>query len=152
MQTSYLTLGDATAAPDLTGAATIAAAATSMVNLRLSPDLIEKERGAVLGEMRMYNDMPSDQHYNALMAAAFARHVLASSDGTSVCKCAAPMVPMAMPTSPSITTPPPWLIRPELASHTRFFSLSTAKQLSLTCCISMRLISNWAGSLSFSQI
>jgi zinc protease len=48
--------------------------ADRMVNLRLSPDLIEKERGAVLGEMRMYNDMPSDQHYNALMSAAFARH------------------------------------------------------------------------------
>jgi zinc protease len=48
--------------------------ADRMVNLRLSPDLIEKERGAVLGEMRMYNDMPSDQHYNALMAAAFQHH------------------------------------------------------------------------------
>ncbi len=45
-----------------------------MVNLRLSPDLVEKERGAVLGEMRMYNDMPSDQLYNALMAATFQRH------------------------------------------------------------------------------
>jgi len=48
--------------------------ADRMVNLRLSPDLVEKERGAVLGEMRMYNDMPSDQLYNALMAAAFQKH------------------------------------------------------------------------------
>ena len=28
-------------------------------------------------------------------------------------------------------------MRPELASHTRFFSIRTAKQLSLTCFISM---------------
>ena len=48
--------------------------ADRMVNLRLSADLIEKERGAVLGEMRMYEDMPSNQIYNALMAAAFERH------------------------------------------------------------------------------
>lgn len=48
--------------------------ADRMVNLRLSPDLIEKERGAVLGEMHMYADMPSEQHWNALMAAAFPAH------------------------------------------------------------------------------
>jgi zinc protease len=48
--------------------------ADRMVNLRLSADLIEKERGAVLGEMRMYEDMPSNQFYNALMAAAFKQH------------------------------------------------------------------------------
>ncbi|HUJ75475.1 MAG TPA: pitrilysin family protein [bacterium] len=52
----------------------IALEADRMMNLRLSPDLIEKERGAVLGEMGMYKDMPSDQLSNALMAAAFARH------------------------------------------------------------------------------
>ena len=34
----------------------------------------------------------------------------------------------------SITTPPPRLMSPELASQTRFFSFRTAKQLSLTCC------------------
>jgi len=32
----------------------------------------------------------------------------------------------------SITTPQARLMRPELASHTRFFSFRTAKQLSLT--------------------
>jgi zinc protease len=45
-----------------------------MVNLRLSPELIEIERGAVLGEMNMYKDMPSEQHWNTLMAEAFPRH------------------------------------------------------------------------------
>ena len=34
----------------------------------------------------------------------------------------------------SMTTPPPRLMSPEFASHTRFFSFRTAKQLSLTCC------------------
>src|SRR5690348_11771313 len=41
----------------------------------------------------------------------------------------------------SITTPPPRLIRPELASQTRFVSFSTAKQWSLTCCIFIELAS-----------
>ncbi len=45
-----------------------------MVNLRLSPDLIEKERGAVLGEMKMYKDMPSEQVWENLMAAAYPAH------------------------------------------------------------------------------
>jgi hypothetical protein len=36
---------------------------------------------------------------------------------------------------------PARLVRPELASHTRFFSFSTAKQLSLTCFISMGFVS-----------
>jgi len=48
--------------------------ADRMVNLRLSKDLVEKERGAVLGELRMYNDMPSEQLHNAFMAAAFEKH------------------------------------------------------------------------------
>jgi zinc protease len=48
--------------------------ADRMVNLKLSADLIERERGAVLGEMNMYKDMPSDQFWNAAMAAAFERH------------------------------------------------------------------------------
>jgi zinc protease len=52
----------------------IALEADRMVNLKLSADLIEKERGAVLGEMNMYKDMPSDQFWNAAMAAAFQRH------------------------------------------------------------------------------
>lgn len=52
----------------------IALEADRMVNLRLSPDLIERERGAVLGELKMYQDMPSDQFWNAAMAAAFSTH------------------------------------------------------------------------------
>jgi zinc protease len=48
--------------------------ADRMVNLKLSPELIEKERGAVLGEINMYKDMPSDQFWNAAMAAAFREH------------------------------------------------------------------------------
>ena len=48
--------------------------ADRMVNLRLSPELIERERGAVLGEMHMYEDMPSEQHWNAIMAQAFPAH------------------------------------------------------------------------------
>ncbi|MBI3994164.1 MAG: insulinase family protein [Candidatus Lambdaproteobacteria bacterium] len=48
--------------------------ADRMVNLRLSPELIERERGAVLGEMHMYEDMPSEQHWNAIMAHAFPAH------------------------------------------------------------------------------
>ncbi|HKI98843.1 MAG TPA: pitrilysin family protein [bacterium] len=48
--------------------------ADRMVNLRLSPELIEIERGAVLGEMNMYKDMPSDQLWNTLMAVAFPAH------------------------------------------------------------------------------
>ena len=52
----------------------IALESDRMVNLRLSPDLIDKERGAVLGEMHMYQDMPSEQLWNTLMAAAFDAH------------------------------------------------------------------------------
>jgi zinc protease len=48
--------------------------ADRMVNLRLSPDLIEKERGAVLGEMKMYKDLPSEQMWETVMASAFAEH------------------------------------------------------------------------------
>ena len=48
--------------------------ADRMVNLRLSPDLIERERGAVLGEMKMYKDMPSEQLWETVMAAAFRIH------------------------------------------------------------------------------
>ncbi|MEE8395490.1 MAG: pitrilysin family protein [bacterium] len=48
--------------------------ADRMVNLRLSPELIQRERGAVLGEIKMYRDMPSEQHWDALMAAAFPSH------------------------------------------------------------------------------
>ena len=50
----------------------IALEAERMRALKLSPDLIEQERGAVLGEMRMYQDMPSEQLWDALMAGAFA--------------------------------------------------------------------------------
>ena len=48
--------------------------ADRMVNLRLSPELIEAERGAVLGEMNMYNDMPSEQFWNTAMTEAFRGH------------------------------------------------------------------------------
>lgn len=48
--------------------------ADRMVNLRLSGELIEKERGAVLGEMKMYKDMPSEQLWETVMAAAYQRH------------------------------------------------------------------------------
>ena len=48
--------------------------ADRMVNLRLSGDLIERERGAVLGEMKMYKDMPSEQLWETVMAAAFGQH------------------------------------------------------------------------------
>ncbi|MCH9044863.1 MAG: insulinase family protein [SAR324 cluster bacterium] len=52
----------------------IALEADRMVNLRLSSKLIEIERGAVLGEMNMYKDMPSEQLWNTLTAEAFAAH------------------------------------------------------------------------------
>jgi zinc protease len=45
-----------------------------MVNLVLSPELLERERGAVLGEMQMYKDMPSDQLWNRVMAESFPAH------------------------------------------------------------------------------
>lgn len=45
-----------------------------MVNLVLSPELIERERGAVLGEMQMYRDMPSEQLWNTVMATAHPAH------------------------------------------------------------------------------
>jgi len=48
--------------------------ADRMVNLRLTPEQIEKERGAVLGEIHMYQDMPSEQHWHALMDEAFPHH------------------------------------------------------------------------------
>jgi zinc protease len=48
--------------------------ADRMVNLRLSPELIEAERGAVLGEIAMYQDMPSEQLWNTLMREAFPTH------------------------------------------------------------------------------
>lgn len=48
--------------------------ADRMASLRLSKELIEKERGAVLGELKMYQDMPSDDLWNHLMAAAFQSH------------------------------------------------------------------------------
>lgn len=48
--------------------------ADRMVNLRLSGELIERERGAVLGEMKMYKDMPSEQLWETVMAAAFGSH------------------------------------------------------------------------------
>ncbi len=48
--------------------------AERMANLRLSPDLIEKERGAVLGEIKMHKDMPSEQLWEALLAASFQSH------------------------------------------------------------------------------
>jgi len=72
--TSYDTTQYHVSVPAASLARVIEVEADRMVNLRLSPDLVEKERGAVLGEMRMYKDMPSDQFYNALMAAAFQRH------------------------------------------------------------------------------
>ena len=52
----------------------IALEADRMGGLRLLPDQIEAERGAVLGEMHMYQDMPSEAARDTLMAAAFARH------------------------------------------------------------------------------
>ncbi len=72
--TSYDTTQYYVSVPAASLARVIEVEADRMVNLRLSPDLVEKERGAVLGEMRMYKDMPSDQFYNGLMAAAFQRH------------------------------------------------------------------------------
>lgn len=48
--------------------------ADRMINLRLSPELIEIERGAVLGEINMYQDMPSEQLWNAMAARAYAHH------------------------------------------------------------------------------
>lgn len=48
--------------------------AERMANLVLSPELIEAERGAVLGEMRMYQDMPSEQLWNTMAAEAFPTH------------------------------------------------------------------------------
>ena len=48
--------------------------ADRMANLRLSGELIERERGAVLGEMKMYKDMPSEQLWETVMAAAFKQH------------------------------------------------------------------------------
>ena len=48
--------------------------ADRMANLKLSPELIEAERGAVLGEMHMYQDMPSEELWHAMTAAAFPSH------------------------------------------------------------------------------
>ncbi|MDH4246448.1 MAG: insulinase family protein [Deltaproteobacteria bacterium] len=48
--------------------------ADRMVHLRLSPELIEVERGAVLGELHMVKDTPSDQLWEGLMATAFDQH------------------------------------------------------------------------------
>lgn len=48
--------------------------ADRMAHLHLSSELIEVERGAVLGEMNMYRDMPSEQMWNTLMAEAFPAH------------------------------------------------------------------------------
>lgn len=48
--------------------------ADRMQNLLLSPELIEAERGAVLGEINMYQDMPSEQFWNTVMAEAFTTH------------------------------------------------------------------------------
>ncbi|MEE8554954.1 MAG: pitrilysin family protein [bacterium] len=48
--------------------------ADRMVNLVLSPELIERERGAVLGEIQMYKDMPSEQLWNTVMESAFPAH------------------------------------------------------------------------------
>jgi len=45
-----------------------------MVNLVLSKELLDRERGAVLGEMQMYKDMPSEQLWNRVMAEAFPGH------------------------------------------------------------------------------
>jgi zinc protease len=45
-----------------------------MVNLVLSKELLDRERGAVLGEMQMYKDMPSEQLWNRVMAEAFPQH------------------------------------------------------------------------------
>lgn len=45
-----------------------------MANLKLSEALIEIERGAVLGEMNMYKDMPSEQMWETLTAEAFSPH------------------------------------------------------------------------------
>ena len=46
----------------------------------------------------------------------------------------------------SITTPPARFMSPELASHTRFFSLRTAKQFVLTCfsCMGLDSLSGWS--------
>ena len=52
----------------------IALESDRMVNLVLSAELIERERGAVLGEMQMYQDMPSEQLWNTLMATAYPTH------------------------------------------------------------------------------
>ncbi|MCZ6842715.1 MAG: pitrilysin family protein [SAR324 cluster bacterium] len=48
--------------------------ADRMANLKLSPELIERERGAVLGEMKMYKDMPSEQLWETVMATAYRSH------------------------------------------------------------------------------
>lgn len=48
--------------------------AERMAWLRLSKEKIEAERGAILGELRMYHDMPSEQLWNRVMAEAFSTH------------------------------------------------------------------------------
>ena len=48
--------------------------ADRMANLRLSEDLIERERGAVLGELKMYKDIPSEQVWDTLMASSYSEH------------------------------------------------------------------------------
>ncbi|MBI4081850.1 MAG: insulinase family protein [Candidatus Lambdaproteobacteria bacterium] len=72
--TSYDTTAYHVNVPSRSLARVVEIEADRMVNLRLSGDLIEKERGAVLGELHMYHDMPSEQLWNTLMAHAFSAH------------------------------------------------------------------------------
>ncbi len=49
--------------------------ADRMANLKLDESQIDTERGAVLGEIDMYNDMPVTQIYDRMMEEAFYPHV-----------------------------------------------------------------------------
>ena len=72
--TSYDTTAYHVNVPTAQLARIVAIESDRMVNLRLSEELIDRERGAVLGEMNMYKDMPSEQLWNTLMASAYAAH------------------------------------------------------------------------------
>ena len=72
--TSYDTTAYHVNVPTRNLARVIELEADRMANLRLSGELIERERGAVLGEMKMYKDMPSEQLWDTVMATAFASH------------------------------------------------------------------------------
>ncbi|MDH5751852.1 MAG: insulinase family protein [Deltaproteobacteria bacterium] len=72
--TSYDTTAYYVSVPSSQLGRVIGLEADRMANLRLSTDLIDKERGAVLGELHMVKDLPSDQLWESMMKAAFASH------------------------------------------------------------------------------